>query len=84
MGAAGVFFLNDLQTPFITDLPFDYYDYELNLDFPGVWYPYKEAACTDLFIGTWAVDAWPCASFFRVTFVLFKTQNFYAWLEHTS
>ena len=84
IGAAGVFYITDSHTPFITDLPFDYYDYELNFDFPGVWFPYKEAACTDLFIGTWVIDSWPCAPYFRVTFVIFKTQNYYANLEHIS
>ena len=72
-GAIGIFFLNDDHYPYVTDMPFDYYDYELSLDLPGVWYPYKAAACEDLFIDTWALDSWPCQDVFTVTYTLFKT-----------
>ena len=82
IGAVGIFFATDSHYPFIQDLNFDYYDYEIAIEFPGIWFPYKEAACTDLFLDSWAAEDWPCAESFTVTYTIFKTQNYYAWLEH--
>ena len=64
------------------DLQFDYYDYKIAVQLPGIWWPWKDEMCADLLVDTWAAESWPCEPFFEVSMVIFKTERYYSWLEH--
>ena len=72
MGTSFIIWLNNDHYPYVTDLPFDYWDHQITTDLPGLWFPWKDGVCAD-FNDTWIGESWPCMDRFVVTFTIFKT-----------
>ena len=79
--SAFIIWLNDYHRIFIDDFDFPFYDYVLDVDLPGVWFPFKDEICID-FIGTALGDGPLCQEYFRITFVFFQTPEYKAYKQH--
>ena len=72
LGSSVIIWLNNAHYPYVEDLPFDYWDHEIPLELPGLWFPWKDGVCRD-FYDTWIGESWPCWDSITITLTIFKT-----------